>query len=180
MDHEKCDCCSWNVKWGILTIDWLYESKDEVWKWNCGTFIWLEKYCCNYWWSHEKFIVFTYYKTWCYNSSHVNECVDVEHENNSLDYRPLMNVINQCKENSSLMSMSDKILSYTLLSVNEWVDVKPLERSNDQGKFMYSHDFQRDNFPLRHARLKVLKRTLVSIPDKVLRSMGQDLLKYGP
>jgi hypothetical protein len=45
---------------------------------------------------------------------------------------------------------------------------------------MYSHDFQRENIPLRHARLKVLKRTLVSIPDKVLRSMGQDLLKYGP
>jgi hypothetical protein len=28
----------------------------------------------------------------------VNECVDVEHEEKSLDYRPLMNVVNQCEE----------------------------------------------------------------------------------
>jgi hypothetical protein len=23
-------------------------GKEELWKWNCGTLIWLEKYYCNY------------------------------------------------------------------------------------------------------------------------------------
>jgi hypothetical protein len=47
----------------------------------------------------EKYIVSTCYKTRWYNSSHANKCVDVEHENKSLDYRPLMDVVNQCEEN---------------------------------------------------------------------------------
>ena len=69
----------------------------------------------------------------------MNECVDVEHENKSLDYRPLMNVVNQCETNSPLMSMSSKVPKYILRSVNRCVDVEPLARSDDQGTLMYSH-----------------------------------------
>ena len=43
------------------------------------------------------------------NSSHVNKCVVVEHEEKSLDYQPLMNFVNQCEEKSPLMSMSAKV-----------------------------------------------------------------------
>jgi hypothetical protein len=42
----------------------------------------------------KKCIVFACYKTQRYNPSHANKCVDVEHENKSLDYRPLMNAVN--------------------------------------------------------------------------------------
>jgi hypothetical protein len=44
----------------------------------------------------EKYIVYPLLIRW-YNSSHANECVGVEHEEKSLDYRPLMNVVNQCE-----------------------------------------------------------------------------------
>jgi hypothetical protein len=67
----------------------------------------------------KKCIVFTCYKTQWYNSSHANKCVDVEHEKKSLDYRPLMNVVNQCEANSPLMSMSAKVPEYILRSANE-------------------------------------------------------------
>jgi hypothetical protein len=70
----------------------------------------------------------------------VNKCVDVEHEEKSLDYRPLMNVINQCETNSPVMSMSAKVPEYILRSENIWVDVEPLAKYNDQGTLMYSHD----------------------------------------
>ena len=33
----------------------------------------------------------------CYNSYDANECVDVKNGNNSLDYQPLMDSINQCE-----------------------------------------------------------------------------------
>jgi hypothetical protein len=105
----------------------------------------------------KKCIVFTCYKTQWYNSSHANKCVDVEHEKKSLDYRPLMNVVNQCEANSPLMSMSAKVPEYILRSANRWADVEPLARSDDQGTLMYSHDCQRENLPLRHASLQVLK-----------------------
>ena len=75
-----------------------------------------------------------------YNSHHANECVDVEHEEKLLDYRPLMNAVNQCETNSPVMSMSVKVLEYILQSENRWADVEPLARSNDQGTLMYSHD----------------------------------------
>ena len=120
--------------------------------------IWMEVCCCktvdN---GHEKYIVFTCYKTRWYNSYHANTCVDVEHGKKSLDYRPLMNVVNQCKEISPLMSLSAKVPKYILRSVNKGVDVEPLVRSNDQGTLMYSHDCQREILPLMHASLKVLK-----------------------
>jgi peptide methionine sulfoxide reductase MsrA len=45
----------------------------------------------------EKCIVFTCYETQWYNSSHVNECVNVEHDEKSLDYQQLMNVVKQCE-----------------------------------------------------------------------------------
>jgi hypothetical protein len=93
-----------------------------------------------------------------YNSSHANECVDVEHEENSLDSRPLMHVVNQCEANSPLMTMSAKVPEYILRSENRFVDVEPVAISDDQGTVMYSHDFQQENFPLRHTRLQVLKR----------------------
>ena len=106
----------------------------------------------------KKCIVFTCYKTQWYNSIHVNEGVDVKHENKSLDYQPLMNVVNQCKANSPLMSMSVKVPEYILQSANKWADFKPLARSVDQGTLTYSHDCQWENFPLRHESLQVLKR----------------------
>jgi hypothetical protein len=88
----------------------------------------------------KKCIVFTCYKTQLYNPSHANKCIDVEHEKKSLDYRPLMNVVNQCEENSPLMSMSAKVPEYILQSVNRGVDVELLARSNNQGTLMSSHD----------------------------------------
>jgi hypothetical protein len=69
-----------------------------------------------------------------------------------------MNVINQCEENSPLMSMSAKAPEYILQSVTEWDDVEPLAISDDQGTVMYSHDCQRENLPLRHVSLQVIKR----------------------
>ena len=66
---------------------------------------------------HEKHIVFTCYKTRWYNSYHANKCVDVEHGKKSLDYRPLMNVVNQCKAISPLMSMSAKVPNCVVQSV---------------------------------------------------------------
>ena len=88
-----------------------------------------------------------------YNSNNVNGCVDVKHEEKSLDYRPLMDVVNQCKENSPLMSMSSKVSEYILQSENGCADVESLARSDDQGTLMYSHDCQQESFPLRHANL---------------------------
>jgi hypothetical protein len=72
----------------------------------------------------------------------VNGCVDVEHEEKSLDYRPLMNVVNQCEANSPLMSMSAEVPKYILRSSNRCADVEPLARSGDQGTMMYSYDCQ--------------------------------------
>ena len=66
--------------------------------------------------------------------------MDVENGKKTLDYRPLMNVVNQCEEISPLMSMSAKVPKYIVQSANKWADVKPLARSNDQGTLMYSHD----------------------------------------
>jgi hypothetical protein len=66
----------------------------------------------------------------------------VEHEEKSLDYRPLMNVINQCEANSPLMSMRAKVPEYILRSANRCAEVEPLARSDDQGTLMYSHDRQ--------------------------------------
>jgi hypothetical protein len=66
----------------------------------------------------KKCIVFACYKTQWYNPSHANKCVDVEHEKKSLDYRPLMNAVNQCEANSPLMSMSAKVPKYILRSAN--------------------------------------------------------------
>ena len=127
-------------------------------KWNYFTLIDLKSCFCNYRWSHEKeCILFTHYKTLWYNSSHATKCVEVEHEEKSLDYRALMNVVNQCEADSPVMSMSAKVPEYILRSVNGCVDVKPLARSNDQGTLMNSHDYQRENLPLRHASLQVLK-----------------------
>ena len=121
------------------------------------------------------------FNTQWHKSFHVNKCVDVEHGKKSMDYRPLMNVINQCEENSPLMSMSAKVPKYILRSANRWVVFETLARSNDQGTLMYSHDCQWKNLSLTLTSLKVLIMTLVFIPDKVLlRSMGQDLLKCGP
>ena len=67
-------------------------------KWNCGIVIDMKSCIYNYRWSHEKeYIVFTCYKTQWYSSNHANVCVEVEHEEKSLDYRPLINVVNQCE-----------------------------------------------------------------------------------
>jgi hypothetical protein len=77
-----------------------------------------------------------------YNSHHANECVDVEHEEKSLDYRPLMNVIIQCETNSPGMSMSVKVPECIFPSENRGVEVNPLAISDDQETFMYSHDRQ--------------------------------------
>ena len=68
--------------------------------------------------------------------------------------------INQCEKISPLMSMNAKVPKYILQSANKGDDVLPLARSNDQGTLMYSHDCQQENFPLRHASLKVLKNEL--------------------
>ena len=76
-------------------------------------------------------IVFTCYKTRWYNSYHANKCVDVEHGKKSLDYQPLMNVVNQCEAISPLMSMNSKVPKYIMQSANKGVDVEPLAGSND-------------------------------------------------
>ena len=122
-------------------------------------------------------IVLTYHKTRWYNSSHANECVVVEYEEKSLDYRPLMNVVKQCEANSPLMSTSAKVPKYILQSANRWAHVKPLARSNDQGTLMYSPDCQRENLSLMHTSLKVLIKNLSLNLDNVLMSIGQDLLE---
>ena len=70
----------------------------------------------------------------------MNKCVDVEHGKKSLDYRPLMNVVNQCEAISPLMSMSAKVPKYIVQGVNKGVDFEPLAISNGQGTLMYSHD----------------------------------------
>ena len=67
-----------------------------------------------------------------------------------------MNVVNQCKEISPLMSMNAKVPKYIVQSENKEFDVKPVAISNDQVTLMHS-DCQREKFPLRHASLKVLK-----------------------
>jgi len=72
----------------------------------------------------------------------VNGCVDVEHEEKSLDYWPLMNVVNQCEKNSPLMSISAKVPEYILRSENGCVEFKPLARFDYQGTLMYSHHRQ--------------------------------------
>ena len=56
-----------------------------------------------------------------------------------------------------MMSMSAKVPKYILQSANRCADVEPLARSDDQGTLMNSHDCQRENLPLRHASLQVLK-----------------------
>ena len=85
-----------------------------------------------------------------------------------MDYRPLINAVNQCKEISALMLMSAKVPKYIMQSANKGVDVDPLAISNDQGTLMYSHDCQRENLALRHASLKVLKRKYSLYPRQVL------------
>ena len=94
----------------------------------------------------------------------MNKCVNVEHGKKSLDYQPLMNVVNQCEAISPLMSMSSKVPKYIVQSVNKGVDVEPLARSNNQGTLMYFHDCQQENLPLRHARLQVLKINSILCP----------------
>ena len=91
-----------------------------------------------------------------YNSHHANGCVGVEHEENSLDYWPLRDAINQCEAISPLMTVSAKVPKYILQSANKGVDVEPLARSVNQGTLMHSHDRQRGNLPLRHVDSKVL------------------------
>ena len=49
----------------------------------------------------------------------MNKCVDVEHGKNSLDYRPLMNVVNQCKAISPLSSMSSNVPKIKLFILDE-------------------------------------------------------------
>ena len=83
-----------------------------------------------------------------YNSHHANECDGVEHEANSLDYRPLRDVVNQCEAISPLMTVSAKVPKYILRSANKGVDVEPLARSVNQGTLMHSHHSQRGNLPL--------------------------------
>ena len=131
----------------------IWEMKVELWYSHMAGSMLLQ----NCWWSPAKYTFFTCYKTRWYNSYHANKCVDVQHGKKSLDYRPLMNVINQCEEISPLISMSAKVPKYILQSVNKGFSIKPLARSNDQGALMYSHDFQGESLPLRYACLKVLK-----------------------
>ena len=64
-------------------------------------------------------IVFICYKNSWYKSNHAKECVDVEHEERSLDYWPLMHVVNQRKAKSPLMSMSAKVPGYILRNANK-------------------------------------------------------------
>ena len=75
-----------------------------------------------------------------YNSHHMNGCVGVKHEENSLDYSPLRDAINQCEAISHLMIVSTKVPNYILQSANKGVDVKPLARFVNQGTLMHSHD----------------------------------------
>ena len=116
---EKCSFCCWIMEWRIQECDLCLGCIYDGWSRECG--------------SSSRPI------SW-HNSFHVNECVDVEHGKKSLDYRPLMNVVNQCEANSPLMSMSAKVPKHILRSANEWADVEPLARSNNQGTLMYSHD----------------------------------------
>ena len=58
------------------------------------------------------------------------------------------------------MSMSAKVPKYILRSANGCADVEPLTRSDDQGTLMNSHDYQQENFPLRHESLHVLNNEL--------------------
>lgn len=51
-----------------------------------------------------------------------------------------------------------------LANANRGVDVKPFAKSGDQGTFMFSHDCQQENLPLRHASLKVPKRNSSLFP----------------
>ena len=78
-----------------------------------------------------------------YNSHHANGWIGVEHEENSLDYWPLRDAINQCEAISPLMTVSAKVPKYILRSVNKVVDVEPLARFVNQGTLMHSHDRQR-------------------------------------
>ena len=91
-----------------------------------------------------------------YNSHHANGRVGVEHEENSLDYWPLRDAINQCEAISPLMIVSAKVPKYILQSVNKGVDVEPLAIYVNQGTLIHSHDRQRGNLPLRHVDSKVL------------------------
>jgi len=84
------------------------------------------------------------------------------------------------KDNSPLMKMSVKVLKYILIGMNEFVGVDSPTKSINQETLMYSHDCKQWNLPLMYANSKVLYIALISFPDKVLRSMGQDLLEGGP
>ena len=98
-------------------------------------------------------------------------------EKNSLDYRPLMNVVNQCEAISPLMSMSAKVPKYIMQSANKWADVEPPVISNNQRRLMYSHDCQRENLPLRHASLKVLKMNSSLYPRQCAEVDGERLVE---
>jgi hypothetical protein len=76
------------------------------------------------------------------------------------------------RDNSSVMTMSVKVLKYILTGMNGYVDVESPTRSNEKGTLMYSHDFQRGDIPLRHVDSEVLLHSLTSILDDVLESMG--------
>ena len=150
LDHRVWSERNW-------TVAWLDEVKDDSWKYNCGTLIWLKYAAVKLLMQSCKIYSLHLLQNPMVQLLPCNKCVDVEHGKKSLDYRPLMNVINQCEAISPLMSMSAKVPKYIMQSANKWVDVEPLARSNDQGTLMYSHDCLWENFSLRHASLKVIK-----------------------
>ena len=78
------------------------ESENGKWRnlnWCCGTvrLSQMNASCCNCCGNQEKVYSLHPLQTRWYNSNHANGCVDVEHEEKSLDYRPLMNAVNQCE-----------------------------------------------------------------------------------
>ena len=95
-----CKTNYWDNWWGgilpqkqkysslILKINCWNENGEESQNyWN--------KWCCKSLLKPLDYIIFNCYKP-RYNFYHVNECVEVEHRKKSLDYRPLMYVVNQC------------------------------------------------------------------------------------
>ena len=95
----KTNC--WDNWWGGI-LPQKQKAPSLILKINCWNEngkemkIYWSKWCCKSLLKPLDHIIFNCYKP-RYNSYHANECAEVEHGKKSLDYWPLMYVVNQCE-----------------------------------------------------------------------------------
>lgn len=101
-------------------------------------------------------------------------------ENKLLDYWPLMNAINQHKTTHHWCQWESRCLSTSYQVRIDVSKASHLENPTNMGHWCIPNAYWWGIFPLRHASLKVLERSLVLILDDVSESMGQNLLEGRP